>query len=344
MKVSRKRLLFISALLLAALVVVYIAWKGNSRAKAGEFSGVVEAEEINVSPETTGRIIHLGVKEGDTVEEGQLLARLENRESEAALRQAEASVVTGRKALAEGVARLDALKDRQSALKEEIALNEAERERAKAVYEEAGKNLARIEKLRDEGYVSERDYDDAFTRSTEAGASLKAAEAGIRRAGANLREAVSETEAQRRETERLRAQIKEAEASADFFKARFEYTKIVSPVKGLITYRAFSEGETAHEGETIVTIIKPEDRWVRINLDESLAGGIRIGSELRVTAAGIDRAFRGRVFEIGREAEFATERDVTRGKQDIKTFRVKIRIEDPEGMLKPGMTAKVRVP
>jgi len=56
------------------------------------------------------------------------------------------------------------------------------------------------------------------------------------------------------------------------------------------------------------------------------------------------KAFRGKVSEIGRYAEFATQRDVTRGRQDIKTFRVKIKIDDKEGILKPGMTVSVEIP
>ncbi|MFV1951060.1 MAG: hypothetical protein ACC630_03730, partial [Nitrospinota bacterium] len=51
--------------------------------------------------------------------------------------------------------------------------------------------------------------------------------------------------------------------------------------------------------------------------------------------------FSGRVFEIGNEGYFATERNVKGGRQDIKTFRVKVLIEKPEGLLKTGMTAEV---
>ncbi|HLG21964.1 MAG TPA: hypothetical protein VI382_04055, partial [Candidatus Manganitrophaceae bacterium] len=47
--------------------------------------------------------------------------------------------------------------------------------------------------------------------------------------------------------------------------------------------------------------------------------------------------------EVGTEGGFATQRDVTRGKQDIKTFRIKVRVLSPEGILKPGMTARARI-
>jgi HlyD family secretion protein len=64
-----------------------------------------------------------------------------------------------------------------------------------------------------------------------------------------------------------------------------------------------------------------------------------------VTAEGLPgRVFKGKISEIGRYAEFATQRDVVRGREDIKTFRVKVRVEDPDGLLKPGMTVEVAIP
>jgi HlyD family secretion protein len=56
------------------------------------------------------------------------------------------------------------------------------------------------------------------------------------------------------------------------------------------------------------------------------------------------KTFQGKITEIGRYAEFATQRDVIRGRQDIKTFRVKVRVDDPERLLKPGMTVEVEIP
>ncbi|MDO8426936.1 MAG: hypothetical protein Q7T24_05425, partial [Deltaproteobacteria bacterium] len=67
-------------------------------------------------------------------------------------------------------------------------------------------------------------------------------------------------------------------------------------------------------------------------------------SRADVIAAGMpERVFAGRITEIGAVGAFATQRDVTRGRSDIKTFRVKAGVEKPEGLLKPGMTVKVRI-
>jgi hypothetical protein len=51
--------------------------------------------------------------------------------------------------------------------------------------------------------------------------------------------------------------------------------------------------------------------------------------------------FKGTVSEMGRYAEFATQKDVSKGRQDIKTFKIKITVPDSGGFLKPGMTVQV---
>jgi HlyD family secretion protein len=72
---------------------------------------------------------------------------------------------------------------------------------------------------------------------------------------------------------------------------------------------------------------------------------VALDSEAFIRAEGIPgKVFKGKVSEIGRYAEFATQRDVTRGRQDIKTFRVKVKVTDTGGVLKPGMTVEVEIP
>ncbi|MEK7851937.1 MAG: efflux RND transporter periplasmic adaptor subunit, partial [Deltaproteobacteria bacterium] len=88
-----------------------------------------------------------------------------------------------------------------------------------------------------------------------------------------------------------------------------------------------------------------EDLWVRADIEETLIGRVRVGEEAVISIDGMPGiSFKGTVAEIGREADFATQRDVTRGRQDIKTFGVKIKTTDKTGALKPGMTVMVNIP
>ena len=97
--------------------------------------------------------------------------------------------------------------------------------------------------------------------------------------------------------------------------------------------------EHATAGATIMTVVDPANLYVRIDLEETAVAAVPLHAAARITAEGLPgKEFAGRVIEIGRYAEFATQRDVTRGRQDIKTFRVKVKPDDPGGLLKPGMT------
>jgi hypothetical protein len=72
---------------------------------------------------------------------------------------------------------------------------------------------------------------------------------------------------------------------------------------------------------------------------------IKNGQRSYIRLEGVpDRVINGTIYDIGREGEFATERDVTRGRQDIRTFRTRIKVDDPEGILKPGMSVLVEIP
>ena len=105
------------------------------------------------------------------------------------------------------------------------------------------------------------------------------------------------------------------------------------------------EGEVVSPGTSILTIVDPSTLWVRFDLEQRFVTKVRVGTKARVWLEHHpDMVFDGEVFDIGREGEFAVERDVTRGRQDIKTFRTRIKINDPKGILKPGMTVMVEIP
>jgi len=120
---------------------------------------------------------------------------------------------------------------------------------------------------------------------------------------------------------------------------------ITSPIAGTVVFRAFEEGETITPGVTVLTIVDMDNLYVRLDIDETRISGVVLGKEAEITLEGLPgRVIKGRIMEIGRYAEFATQRDVVRGRQDIRTFRVKIDAGDHGGVLKPGMTVSVRMP
>jgi HlyD family secretion protein len=103
------------------------------------------------------------------------------------------------------------------------------------------------------------------------------------------------------------------------------------------------EGEVVAPGAPIVTIIDLGETWVRAPLPETYADKIGIGDELKVRMPGGD-IVTGKVITKGVEADFATQRDVSRRKRDIKTVQLKLSISNPNRAFVPGMTAIVLVP
>jgi HlyD family secretion protein len=96
-------------------------------------------------------------------------------------------------------------------------------------------------------------------------------------------------------------------------------------------------------GGPIVTIIDVDHLWVRADVEESYVDSIQFGDRLQVRFPSGER-LQGTVFFKGVENEFATQRDVSRTKRDIKTFAIKVSVPNPGRRLFTGMTATVLLP
>jgi HlyD family secretion protein len=103
------------------------------------------------------------------------------------------------------------------------------------------------------------------------------------------------------------------------------------------------QGEVVAAGQPIVTLINPDDLWVRCDVEETYIDRVRIGDKMRVRLpSGEERE--GTVFYRGVDASFATQRDVSRTKRDIKTFEVRLRVDNHDRRLAVGQTAYVLLP
>ena len=96
-------------------------------------------------------------------------------------------------------------------------------------------------------------------------------------------------------------------------------------------------------GQPVVTLINPDDLWVRADVEETYIDRVRIGDELTVRLPSGDER-EGTVFFRGVDAGFATQRDVSRTKRDIKTFEIRLRVDNRDRRLASGMTAYVLLP
>ena len=124
---------------------------------------------------------------------------------------------------------------------------------------------------------------------------------------------------------------------------RLAYTELHAPMDGIVDVRAARTGEVVTAGQPIVTLINPDDLWIRADVEESYIDGVRIGDTLTVRLPSGDTR-EGRVFYRGVDAGFATQRDVSRVKRDIKTFEIRLRVDNADRKLAVGMTAYVLMP
>ena len=138
------------------------------------------------------------------------------------------------------------------------------------------------------------------------------------------------------------ADVKNAIAQKNQAAVRLGYTNVYAPVSGTVSVRAARQGEVVNIGAPIVTIVDLSDTWARAAIPETYADHIGYGDVLRVRLPG-GTVMSGKVFFKGVEGDFATQRDVSRRKRDIKTIVLKVRLDNPKGAFVPGMTAEVLV-
>lgn len=344
-RAGRKRIVVLVALV--AIVAVAVVFFSSHRSDNGMIvtSGIVDGIETNLSSKIAGRISEVCCRESEQVAAGQVAVRLLSAELEANVLQAEAAVRRARaevSAAASGVRSAEAAAGSAAA---DVLSASAERVRAEAEETDRKASAERAKALFAKGFISREEMDRAATSHATSVAVVEAARAGIQAARAREAAARAQTDTAAGLLASTRAALAEAEANLASARARFDDTVITAPQAGTVVFRAFEPGEHVTPGSAILTIVDMEHLYVRVDLEETRIAALHLGADASISIPSAPKTrLNGKIIEIGRYAEFATQRDVTRGRQDIKTFRVKIRAEDPKQLLKPGMTVTVEIP
>jgi len=138
------------------------------------------------------------------------------------------------------------------------------------------------------------------------------------------------------------AAVTSARASVRYYSDQLKDTKILSPVDGVVVNKALEVGEWVTPGTPILTIDDLTTIWARVDVGETDLGSLYVGKPARVRLpTNPPLIVSGRIMAIGQEGQFATQRDVRRGRQDIRTFYVKVQLLQANDEAKPGMTAEV---
>ena len=311
--------------------------------------GTVDANQVIVSAQVEGRIQKLLVDEGTPVKAGDLIAVLDPSELQAQEAAATATIASLRRRVEE---MQHTEKSTSGSTTSDVANAEARLSSAKAQLQQAQATLDRTESdsrrmiaLAKAGIASDQERVQAETNLQAAQATVQAQKDLVTAAAADLKAAEARTyqaNAAKSTVAATEADLKNAIALKNQAGVRLGYTNIYAPVSGTVSVRAARQGEVVNIGAPIVTIVDLSDTWARAAIPETYADHIGYGDVLRVRLPG-GTVTTGKVFFKGVEGDFATQRDVSRRKRDIKTIVLKVRLDNPKGAYVPGMTAEVLV-
>jgi HlyD family secretion protein len=344
---ARNRFFILLAIIFVVAAIYYTLSTDHSKDLV--LIGTVDSNQVIVSAQVEGRIQKLLVDEGTPVKAGDLIAVLDPSELQTQEAAASANIMS----LQHKVAQMEHTERSTSgSTSSDVANAQAKLDSAKAQLLQAKAALDRTEsdsrrmiELAKAGVQSEQDRVQAETNLQAAQATLQAQQELVKAAQADLISAIARTQqanAAKSTVQSTEADLENAIAQQNQAAVRLGYTNVYAPVTGTVSVRAARQGEVVNIGAPIVTIVDLTDTWVRAAIPETYADHIGYGDMMRVRLPG-GTITSGKVFFKGVESDFATQRDVSRRKRDIKTIVLKVRLENPKGAFVPGMTAEVLV-
>jgi len=339
-------------IIMAVLFVIALAWYFFSTNHTSDLQliGTVDANEVIVSSRIQGRIASLAVDEGQKVTAGQLVATIE-AEDLAAARDAAAATVAGQRYKLAGSR--DTEQQTQGDTASQVTAAEAQLRVAKAAlaqaqaqYDHQEADTKRAVALAQAGVTSEQTRDEMVTSLNAAKAAVDSARENVAAAEASLRTAQAnllQSQAAAKTVAANSADVRNAQEILDQAEVQLGYARVLSPVTGIVNVRAAREGEVVSPATPIVTVVDLSQTWIYAPLPETEADAVQLGDKLRVVMPS-GTTVSGTVIAKSAEADFATQRDVSRRKRDIKTIQLKLLIDNPGMRFVPGMIADVYVP
>lgn len=280
----------------------------------------MEANEVNVSSKVAGRVAHVRVRPGDTVQVGQVLFELDSPEVAAKLTQARS---------AQAAAQAVAAKAQAGARPEEVVMARANWERAETAARMARTTFERVDAMLNDGVLARQKRDEAEAQSQAARQQADAARAQYELAlrGAR-REDRAAADAQVRQVAGVVAEVEVAQSE----------TSIRAPLAAEVAKVQIQPGEMAPQGFPVVTLVDLADCWAVLQLRESEMSAFTQGSEHAAYIPALRRELRFKVSAIAVLPEFATWKAARPGGTDLRTFEIRLRPLQPSPGLRPGMS------
>lgn len=360
---SRKRILIVLAIAaILAATAVYAGWFHRDTALQG--SGTVEARNIRVGSKIGGRIDKVLVREGDSVQPGQVLITFDDKELQAALGQSRANAEKAQRGFrpeeiaearaAAAQAKADYELKKNGYRKEDIDSAQADLERAKADEIRTHLDFDRYDSLAKKDLVSKQQRDTAeanwkvaLAQKEMAQHKLDELQRGYRPeeiASAQARYEQAQANLEKLERGNRREDVEHAKAAYAYDQARFRERQVTAPSAAIVEVLDVRPGDLIAPNTPVATLLEKDQIYVRIYIPETEYGRIKLGqkAEIRVDSFPYS-VFDGEVEQINQRAEFLPRNVQTREERVHQVFGVKIRINDPGGHVLAGMAADVKL-
>jgi HlyD family secretion protein len=288
-------------------------------------SGHVEATDVRLSTKVGGRLETLAIQEGDKVARAQQIAQLDTTDSRLLLRQARAE---------RDQAAAELRLRRAGSRHEDVAELEAQVAQDAAALAGAQRDLARMQGLLDRGSGTTKARDDAKTGHDMSVERLAARKQSLTRVRSGSRP---------EEIDAAQARLASAEAHVAQLEQRIADATVKSPVSGVVTEKIAEAGEILQPSSGLCVITNLDDAWLTVYVAEPDLARLRLGQEVEVrTDDGQTR--RGKITFVASRAEFTPKNVQTRDERVKLVFKVKVGLDNKDGLFKPGMPAEARIP
>ncbi len=309
-------------------VTVAAARRADVMARVLAPGSVTSIRDAKIGSKISGRVAAVLVREGQRVSEGTPLLRLDTSDLAAQEAQAQASAAAARARLASVVTWPRPEERQQSA--DQVSQAQAGLRSAQAQLDLAQANVQRMRSLHAQGAVSKQELDSAETQARVAQAQVAQAQAAYDSARQNW--TITQVGSRPEDIQQARAQLAQAEAGLALVRVQLRDSTIAAPFAGTITQRSVEPGEvvSAQSSSALFMLSQIDDVYVELAVPEEHRAKIRPAQEALLQVDGLPgQTFRGRVEEIRPAASVAS-----------RSFGVRVRVPNPDGVLRPGMFAR----
>ncbi len=344
-----------------------------------QLHGWVEGTDVTLSAKAAGQLINVSVEEGDPVAIGQQVFKIDSEQIKAQYSGAEAAVERAKRSTSQAIIDLEVVKSslegarislkltRQKSAavieKGEAAVQAAKANyvEVKALYSRAEKDYVRSAPLLKNNTISQSVFDavEESYLSRKAMVDRVFREVDLSKAEKRLAmTTLAEIELQKNRTVTLEKQVTAAEiavsiaeaesvtvsAKRDEIKEDLNDTVEDSPIAGTVIDKLAEAGEYVVKGSPVVVVVDLQKLYIKTYVEQTQVGMIKIGDAAEIKVDSFpDRSFSGRIYFIAPQAEFTPRNIQMNEHRSTMVYKVKVRVDNPEGLIKPGLPADVKL-